>query len=196
MNFLAHTLLSGDDIDIRIGNFLGEIVKGKLSHPRNNYLNERMKIGVALHRHIDSFTDTHPVVKQSLERIHPIAHHYSGVIMDIYYDYLLSKRWDNFSDVPIEDLTQHFYTQVLAYKDLYPDHILPMVSSLTTRNWFEKYQSYEGLQWVLAGLSKRYNLPIDLSISLDTLKKNESLFQAEFDGFFPQLLQTCKTFLV
>ena len=61
MNFLAHIYLSGDDDHITIGNFMADGIKGK------KYLNypEGIQTGILLHRWIDSYTDSHPIVKQS-----------------------------------------------------------------------------------------------------------------------------------
>ena len=65
MNFLAHIYLSGEDQGITIGNFIADGIKGK------KYLSysEDMQKGILLHRSIDSFTDQHPVVRQSTKRL-------------------------------------------------------------------------------------------------------------------------------
>ena len=62
MNFLAHLYLSGSDPMVKVGNFIGDHVKG------NAYQNYEIGIqqGILLHRKIDFFTDTHPLVKQSV----------------------------------------------------------------------------------------------------------------------------------
>ena len=59
MNFLAHIYLSGENENIKIGNFIADAIKG------NKYKEYSTEIqqGVLLHRYIDSFTDTHPTVK-------------------------------------------------------------------------------------------------------------------------------------
>ncbi|MCU0362399.1 MAG: ACP phosphodiesterase [Bacteroidales bacterium] len=61
MNVLAHIYLSGDSEKIIIGNYIGDYVKGRdyLKYP------ELVRKGIILHRHIDAFTDSHPVVHRS-----------------------------------------------------------------------------------------------------------------------------------
>ena len=61
MNVLAHIYLSGDSEKIIIGNYIGDYVKGRdyLKYP------EPVRKGIILHRHIDAFTDRHPVVHRS-----------------------------------------------------------------------------------------------------------------------------------
>lgn len=51
MNFLFHMLLSGANDQILIGNFMEDFVKG----PLGERFPERIRLGVALHRRIDSF---------------------------------------------------------------------------------------------------------------------------------------------
>src|SRR6478609_2234873 len=66
MNFLAHLYLSGDSPKIRVGNFIGDFVKGKNLTDR---FDTDIAKGIALHREIDWFTDRHSVVDQSTDII-------------------------------------------------------------------------------------------------------------------------------
>ena len=52
---LTHLYLSGDDVDIRMGNFTGDFVKGRY---QSRY-NDGVQKGIFLHRDIDYFTDNH-----------------------------------------------------------------------------------------------------------------------------------------
>ena len=80
MNHLAHFFLSGDDDDLKIGNFIADFISNK---EIDDYT-EGVQRGIKLHRAIDAFTDTHPIVKQSTKRLHPFHHKYSPVIVNIY----------------------------------------------------------------------------------------------------------------
>ena len=103
MNFLAHIYLSGEDEGITIGNFIADGIKGKkyLSYPAS------IQKGILLHRGIDSFTDSHPTVRQSTARLHENYGHYSGVIVDILYDHFLAKNWEEYHE---QDLACLLYT--------------------------------------------------------------------------------------
>ena len=61
MNVLAHIYLSGDSDKIIIGNYIGDYVKGR------DYLNypDLVRKGIILHRHIDGFTDSHPLFTEA-----------------------------------------------------------------------------------------------------------------------------------
>ena len=105
MNYLAHIYLSGDNKMIKIGNFMADSIRGK-----SYEVYERdIKRGILLHRAIDSFTDMHPIYRQSKHRLHSKYGHYSGVIMDIFYDHFLAKNWSLYSKTPLEEFTTDFY---------------------------------------------------------------------------------------
>ena len=60
------------------------------------YFEKEIQKGVLLHRFIDSFTDFHPTYRKSKHRLHTKYGHYSGVIMDIFYDHFLAKNWTKY----------------------------------------------------------------------------------------------------
>ena len=90
MNFLAHAYLSGDNPKILVGNFIGDFVKG--SDLRERY-DSSIAYGIELHRMIDTFTDSHPVVMNSKIRLRETYRHYAPVIVDMYYDHFLAAGW-------------------------------------------------------------------------------------------------------
>jgi len=104
MNFLAHLYLSGDNDELKIGNFVADGIHGKpYEFP------PVVQKGIILHRAIDSYTDVHPIFRQGTRRLHPAYHHYAGVIMDIFYDHFLAKNWKNYSDVPLNEYAAGIY---------------------------------------------------------------------------------------
>ena len=86
MNFLAHAVLSFENPELMVGNFIADFVKG------NDYLQyqDPVKRGILLHRDIDQFTDQHPTVRLSKSRLYDAFGHYAGVIVDMYYDHFLA----------------------------------------------------------------------------------------------------------
>lgn len=104
MNYLAHALLSGPDDELRLGNFLGDFVKGRVENYQGPHVTERLREGIRLHRAIDSFTDQHPVVRRSKTRLSSRYGLRSGVIVDVTYDHFLAKKWKNFE---AEDLNEY-----------------------------------------------------------------------------------------
>jgi acyl carrier protein phosphodiesterase len=98
MNYLAHLLLSGDDPNILVGNFIADFVKKK----EEALFSEEIQKGFRIHRKIDEFTDNHPSVALGKALIRAKHSKYAPVILDIHYDHLLYKNWDR-----ICESTQH-----------------------------------------------------------------------------------------
>ncbi|NVK49164.1 MAG: DUF479 domain-containing protein, partial [Cyclobacteriaceae bacterium] len=85
MNFLAHAFLSFGHEKILVGNFIADFVKGK----QIEKYEKQIQIGIQLHRAIDLFTDSHPLVKAAQSYLRPKFGHYSSVITDVFFDYFL-----------------------------------------------------------------------------------------------------------
>ena len=93
MNFLAHIYLSGDSPEIRMGNIIGDNIKG------NHYssYSEPIRTGIIMHRDIDRFTDSHEIVKLTNQLFIERYHKYSGIVTDILYDHFLANLWSLYS---------------------------------------------------------------------------------------------------
>jgi acyl carrier protein phosphodiesterase len=195
LNFLAHILLSGDDDDIKIGNFLGDFVKGRLNKLTDSQYAEGVINGMALHREIDHFTDTHPIVKQSIDRLQPKYHKFSGIVVDMFYDHILTKNFHQYSSISLEEYAQNFYGLLDRRKSEIPEPMDRMVKSMVSRNWFVCYKSYEGIEWALTGISKRLSFESGIENATEELRKDYDLYEIEFLEFFPQIVEHCVSFL-
>lgn len=188
MNFLAHIYLSGDDDDIKIGNFLGDFVKGRLTKLTNAQYAKGVINGMSLHREIDFFTDTHPVVRQSIDRLQPKYHKFSGIVVDMFYDHILAKNFNQYSSISLEKYAQNFYNLLEKRKNEIPEPMERMVKSMTTRNWLLSYKTYEGIEWALTGISKRLSFESGIENATRELREDYDLYEAEFQVFFPELI--------
>ena len=70
MNFLAHIYLSNEQQEITIGNFIADGIKGT----KYTQFTKGIQQGILLHRAIDSYTDTHPIVRKSKKRFNKLLH--------------------------------------------------------------------------------------------------------------------------
>ncbi|HKL67272.1 MAG: ACP phosphodiesterase [Bacteroidales bacterium] len=184
MNVLAHIYLSGDSDEIIIGNYIGDYVKGRdyLKYP------ELVKKGIILHRHIDDFTDRHPVVHRSKMVFTRKYHKYAGVVTDILYDHYLTKEWDTFSRRPLESITYQFYRAMVNNYDILPPKVKDRFPFFIINNWIESYKTSKGLRQVFNALSRRTSLPNESKFAIKTFKKNYYSLGEDFMEFFPQLI--------
>ena len=184
MNFLAHIYLSGDNDLMKIGNFMADGIHGK------NFDTFPLEIqkGIILHREIDTFTDAHPVFRQSTKRLHANYHHYSGIIVDIFYDHFLSKNWNNYSDETLENFTERFYQSLRDnYESLTPK-TQKMVPYLIQQNWLMSYQTIECIENVLVKMDNRMKREANMRFSVAELRTFYWEFEQEFITFFKELI--------
>ena len=86
MNYLAHLYLTRNyHEEVSVGNFIADAVKGQKAIA--NYP-EQIQKGIRIHREIDTFTDTHPLVKNGTKRLHSKYGKFAGIIVDIFYDHI------------------------------------------------------------------------------------------------------------
>jgi len=184
MNVLAHIYLSGDSEKIIIGNYIGDYVKGRdyLKYP------EDVRRGIILHRHIDDFTDRHPVVHRSKIHFTRKYHRYAGVVIDILYDHFLTREWDFFSRRPLESVTYNFYRAMVNNFELLPENVKASFPFFIINNWIESYQTIPGMRNVLRTMSKRTSLPNETRFAIKMLKRNYYSLQEDFMEFFPELI--------
>jgi acyl carrier protein phosphodiesterase len=195
LNFLAHIYLSADDEDIKIGNFLGDFVKGRLNKLSNAQYTAGIIKGMALHREIDFFTDNHPIVRQSIDRLQPKYHKFSGIVVDMFYDHILAKNFHHYSEISLEKYAQNFYELLERRKSEIPEPMERMVKSMVSRNWFVGYKSYEGIEWALTGISKRLSFESGIECATEELRKDYELYEEEFKVFFPEIISNSNRFL-
>ncbi|WP_299114131.1 ACP phosphodiesterase [uncultured Winogradskyella sp.] len=185
MNFLAHIYLSGENKLITIGNFVGDGVRG---NKYKNYPRE-IQIGIQLHREIDTFTDAHPIFRRSTKRLHKFYGHYSGVIVDIFYDHFLAKNWTTYSDVPLSDFIQDFYRSLNQNFDSLPPRFKRLTPIMIEGNWLLSYATLDGIQLVLNGMNHRTKGLSKMNQATKELKMYYNAFENDFTEFFTELIE-------
>ncbi|RYH73956.1 DUF479 domain-containing protein [Flavobacteriaceae bacterium 144Ye] len=183
MNFLAHIYLSGDNEFVTIGNFIADGIRGK-SYKK---FPVDVQIGILLHREIDTYTDAHPIVRQSTKRLHKNYSHYSGVIVDILYDHFLAKNWKDYSNVPLEVYVEQFYDSLEANFEMLPNRTQRMLPHMIADNWLLSYAKIEGIQRVLDGMNRRTKNVSGMNTATNELKQYYAEFENEFTSFFEEL---------
>src|SRR4051794_31634321 len=105
MNWLAHLYLSDPTPAFRIGNLLPDL----LPMTALVDLPPEFKRGAEQHRQIDSFTDSHPIVRQSINRVEPPLRRFGGILVDVFYDHILAREWHKYSSAPLPDFAAEVY---------------------------------------------------------------------------------------
>ncbi|MGC8824583.1 MAG: ACP phosphodiesterase [Bacteroidales bacterium] len=184
MNFLAHLFLSGSNEEIRLGNFIGDYVKG---HEYKKYP-PNVRKGIMLHRQIDNFTDSHPIVRQHKSLFYQKYHKYSGIVTDILYDHFLSTHWNRFSDEALADYIDEMYRWIENNVENLPTDMQRIVPSLIKNQWLRAYSTLEGIESVLIGMSKGTSLPAEHEFALFVIRKHYEELRHAFLHYFEELM--------
>ena len=196
MNYLAHFYLSFHQEPLIIGNLLGDFARGRLEHPRNAVYSDAIKTGIKLHRHIDSFTDEHAVVRACRSRLRAQFGHYSGVVIDMYFDYFLARHFSEFSPVALPHFATNIYAVLEKNRAVLPAEALPLVDSMQQYDWLTNYQYAEGMRRSFGGMSRRFAFLKGIENADEELFANEAIYEDFFRQFFPELVETCRLLVV
>jgi acyl carrier protein phosphodiesterase len=189
MNWLAHILLSETNVENRLGNLLGDLVKGK----DLDGLNCNLRRGVDRHYAIDKFTDRHPIVKISKQRIDREYSKFAGILIDVFYDHLLAKNWALYSDTKLAEFTAEIYASFQDYPGTIPIFAKEIIGYMIDGDWLTSYQHLSGVENALDRLDYRIRARmgdrIKLVAAMPILERESIDIEADFKSFFPALQQ-------
>lgn len=190
MNFLAHTLLSCQNEHKLVGNFMADFLINKEVDALPDYLKE----GVELHKAIDAFTDNHPSVKASITLFRPTQGKYSPVTVDILFDYILTQKWNQYSQLSLRDLVDNSYETIQKYIDLYPPKLQEKVPRMIADDFLYACENMERLIRTFGMVAKRAKFDNHFDTAHNDYIMHEEELIAHFDTFFPDLVNHVNNF--
>lgn len=184
MNYLAHLYLAGDDPESLIGSLMGDFAKGRIDEK----LAPGIRWGIAVHRMVDVFTDAHVIVGESKRRLRPQFRRYGGILVDLYYDHFLATQWAHYSDVPLAAFSQKIYRILEGHREQLPPRMQRSVSYMVDNDLLQSYREIDGIRGALIGIEGRLKRESRLREAVSDLERNYWLLEADFAGFFPELI--------
>jgi acyl carrier protein phosphodiesterase len=183
MNYLAHLYLAEDSADSIIGNLLGDFVKGRL----DDRYGEGIVKGIATHRKVDSFTDSHELILSSKRLISAERRRFSGIIVDLGFDHFLARNWSEYSSVDLGVFTKKIYDLLKDHENLLPDGLKSVVPRMAEEDWLGSYKEIEAVGKALDRIARRFKRENNLTGAIEELVKNYKKLEENFRAFFPQL---------
>jgi acyl carrier protein phosphodiesterase len=188
VNLLAHALLAGDSDESVLGNLAADFLR-----PADvERLQPAIRTGVMMHRHVDAFTDRHPVVQRSIARIGRDWGWFSGILIDVYYDHVLAAGWAEFAPTPLREFVDRVHTAVAARAGELPEPARGYFDRMVRSDRLMSYAELTGIERALAGLSLRIaeRMPqraVRLQDAVPALRAAHAELAADFREFFPQV---------
>lgn len=187
MNFLAHSFLTFNDGQI-VGQFLEDFIRNKdrYSFPKD------IQDGITLHRAIDTFTDSHPVIHEAKKVFSPLVRLYAGAFVDVSMDYFLAR------DLSINSLkgwkkhSQKIYRVLNENEQFLSENFKRMLVKMEHDDWLYNYREDWGIKFSIQNvLNKAKYLDKDIPV-FQAFLDNKDVLQKYYDNFFPDLLAHAK----
>lgn len=198
MNFLAHLHIAHVSSSSLMGNLLGDFVKGD---PDKQY-SEVVSRGIRLHRFVDSYTDSHSVMKEAKCYFPPQQRRFAGIALDVMWDHYLATSWKQYHDQPLSDFCRFAEREVKLEQQQstmlseLPNRYLQMTSRMWQGRWLESYQTLENIEFALQRMSLRSPRMAPLAECFEPLTDHYPDLKRLFAKFYPELLQVSRDFTV
>ncbi|WP_299074999.1 ACP phosphodiesterase [uncultured Paraglaciecola sp.] len=185
MNYIAHIHIGSHTQTSLLGNFLGDFVKGsQLQH-----LPCEIEHGIRLHRSIDVFTDSHPLIIELKQCFPRDIRRMAGVIIDIYFDHLLMRAWDSYSTTHFNVVFSKFYQQLEHFSLADNLHFRQQAERLKTHQWLNEYLHIETCFRAFLSIEGRLkNKVLFAKKAQSFLLQYAEPLESSFQQFYPECL--------
>lgn len=185
LNYLAHLYLAQPTADSHFGNLLGDFG----GHRHVKQLPITVKQGLENHYLVDKFTDAHPLVKEAKKYFSPQRKRFAGVAIDVVFDHFLLKHWQTFSKQPLSDFKQISFRLLDKRLTVMPLRMQHVVKHMTKNDWFNEYETLNGVGVALDNITKRIRFANQFAGSIDDITRHYNELDALFLAFFPELIE-------
>lgn len=173
-----------------LANLFGDFVKGR----DYTHLPHIIQKGVTLHRDIDDFIDTHPLVKELRLKLYEDLPKIAGVAIDLYFDHLLANNWKEYHSEKLPSFVDNFFEFAIPKirtSNTFPDFTFPkrfqeLLEIMNKQNWIKRYQHTEGLTMASTGLSQRISFDNNLYDATEVFLMNQTDITEVFTTFMKE----------
>lgn len=188
MNWLAHLHLSEVNTDFQLGNVMTDALKGQSWQD----MSDDFIRGINCHHEIDAFTDSHAIVDTSKARLKGNPR-LRGVAVDVFYDLLLTRNWQQYSTQTMREFLDDFYQRALPQCRVYPSLAREFVESLVESDRLGRYDKMSDIEDAFERIDSRLSDRVlqrgRLVEFMPSLKLHYEHLETDFAKFYPLLQQ-------
>lgn len=179
LNYLVHLYLADPDPLCRLGNLVGDFVKG----PLDDRWQDPLRRGLRQHRLVDVFAQDHPAFRRSRQRLDPAFGLCRGILVDVFYDHFLARNWQRHHELPLADFAAGVYRDIERYLPLLPEGFQEVAPRMISHDWLTSYRRPEAVGRALERLGRRLRRPRDLGAGLTEMLRHASALEADCEEF-------------
>ena len=134
-----------------VGQFIADAVKGN----DFNAYTPNIRQGILLHRWVDSYTDTHELVKELRAEYRPKLGLYSGVLIDLVFDYFLAKDFQLHSGWELSEFQQFTFSVLNKHEEKFPERMKNYFFHMKDKEFMMKYAHPVGMAVIVRQMGMR-----------------------------------------
>ena len=189
MNFLAHFQLAWPDDGLIAGALEGDYYKG----PLRGELPARIEQGVKLHRAIDAYTDSHPIIVNLRTEFPDHLRRYAGIIVDIAFDHYLTTYWAQFGYESLQDFNRSIYFSLDKQEALLSAGSRRMIKRLVDYDILNAYHRWDAVPATVSRVGERFKRGNPLQETHAAIAPLRPQLEQAFLNFYPELQNFCLT---
>ena len=183
VNFLAHSLFGFGNSGLMAGQFCGDFVRGSdLSR-----FTPDIEVGIRLHRHLDRFTDTHPALLPVRQNMPGVAQRFAGIVVDVMFDHYLAKRWNEISDISIEDHAEQVHAALKQHEESLPESLKRFAVLMRREGILQGNVRLSSIELTLSRIAKRSAKLSSIALKEKQLEPLRDALIEPFNHFLPDL---------
>jgi acyl carrier protein phosphodiesterase len=190
MNFIAHLVLSPKEKNFLAGNIAADFLRG-FRQKRNS---DPIRSGISMHQFVDQYTDNHPIVKNSKDRLKDQFHLLSGVLTDVFYDHFLARNFEYISNMPLNEFCGYVYKILDENFSKLPPRLQRFLPVMISENVLYSYREIKGVEEALTRINRRITLQISTELAVVALADHYELLENDFKTFFPCVIKETEDF--
>jgi acyl carrier protein phosphodiesterase len=189
MNFLAHFHLAWPDDGLIAGALEGDYYKG----PLRGELPAHIEQGVKLHRAIDAYTDSHPIIVSLRTQFPDHLRRYAGIVIDIAFDHYLTTYWTQFDSQSLQDFNRSIYHSLCKQEALLSAGSRKMIKRLVDYDILNAYHAWDAVPATASRVGERFKRGNPLHAVHDAVAPLRPQLEQAFLSFYPELQNFCLT---
>lgn len=177
--------MSPSDPESLTGNLMGDFRKYLDGRP----LPEKVVLGMENHVRVDSFTDSHPVVREMKGLFSVRRRRFAGIIIDVVFDHFLVQYWKDYNQAEFDVFIDDVYPALQSQYHLMPGAMQRVVLWMLENDWLRSYAELEYVGRVLDRISARIRFANTMEGAIEEIHAHHAELESGFLAFYPQLVR-------
>lgn len=189
MNYLAHLSLAQPTVPSKVGNVLGDFMRGVDVAE----LSASLRRGLDNHRLVDHFTDHHPWVISQRRTFSPSRRRFAGVALDVLFDHFLWQHWALFYGGPRAQAIADHYRQLEQGLPLMHGPMQQRVERLIAFDLLNQYGDLSKVGEALDVIAGRIRFANPFGGIIEEIEPRYRELEDGFLDFYPELQEAVRS---